>query len=81
MTQHRKKLELTFKNTQGQIHKSSVTHFLDDLDPIIFSDQLERLPMLDTVNQTLRSQRLRQSQCLKVDRLDTIKTKLINTKQ
>ncbi|WP_314068307.1 hypothetical protein [uncultured Vagococcus sp.] len=80
MTQHRKKLELTFKNSQGQVYKSSVTHFLDDLDPVIFSDQLDRTPMLDTVNQQLISQRLRRSQCLKVDRIDTIKNKLFDTK-
>lgn len=80
MTQHRKKLELTFKNSQGQVYKSSVTHFLEDLDPVIFSDQLDRTPMLDTVNQQLISQRLRRSQCLKVDRIDTIKNKLFDTK-
>lgn len=81
MSQHRKKLELTFQTSQGQIHKSSVTHFLDDLDPLVFSEQLDRIVLLDTDKHKLNSQRLCRSHCLKVDRLDIIKNKLVDTKQ
>lgn len=81
MTKHRKRLELTFKSSRGEINKSSVSHFLDDLDPIIFSEQLSRIPVLDTKETTLVSQRLCQSHCLKVDRIDTTRTKLMDFNQ
>lgn len=81
MTQHLKKLELTFKTSQGQIHKSSVTHFLDELDPLIFSEQLDRILLLDTDSHKLNSQRLCRSHCVKVDRLDIIRNKLFDTNQ
>lgn len=81
MTNHHKRLELTFKSSRGQVSKSRVSHFLDDLDPIIFAEQLSRIPMLDTKDTTLVSQRLCQSHCLKVDRIDTTRIKIMNINQ
>lgn len=81
ITTHRKQLTLTFKNSQGQISTSSVTHFLDNLDPLILSEQLSRIPVMDTENKQLKSYRLCRSHCFKAERRDTTKTKLLTVNE